>query len=57
MTQPKPIELVEQLRTAQTVPEIAKIVARLLNACGLFNYQAIGYELSRIGVTAGLGRN
>jgi hypothetical protein len=57
MTQPNPIELLEQLRTAKTVPEIAKTVAQLLNASGIFNYQGIGQELARISVTSGMGRN
>jgi hypothetical protein len=55
MTQPTPIELVEKLRVAQTIPEMARIVAALLNSCGIRAYQQIGYELSRLAVT-GLGR-
>jgi hypothetical protein len=57
MTQPNPIALLEQLRTAKTVPEMAKIVAQLLNASGIFNYQGVGQELARISVTSGIGRN
>lgn len=57
MTPSNPIELLEQLRTAQTVPEIAKIVAQLLNACGIFGYQQVGNELARMSVTSGLGKN
>jgi hypothetical protein len=52
MTQPNPIDLLEQLRTANTVPAMAKIVAQLLNASGIFNYQGIGQELARMSVTA-----
>jgi hypothetical protein len=55
MTQPTPIELVEKLRIAQTIPEIARIVAALLNTVGIFGYQQIGHELARMSVT-GLGR-
>lgn len=52
MTQPNPIELVEQLRTAKTVPEMARATAALLRACGVFNHHAIGQELARLSVTA-----
>jgi 5-carboxymethyl-2-hydroxymuconate isomerase len=52
MTQPNPIELLEQLRTAKKVPEMANIVKQLLNASGIFNYQGIGQELARLSVTA-----
>ena len=55
--QPKPNQLLEQLSIAKTIPEIAKIVAQLLTTCGIYGYQAIGMELARISVTAGLGRN
>ena len=57
MTQPSPIELLEQLRAAKTAPAIARIVALLLNTCGIHGYQQVGYELARMSVTAGLGRN
>lgn len=56
MTQPTPIELIEQLRTAKTVPDIAKIVVRLMRECGIYNFQPVGYEIARLGVTSGLGR-
>ena len=46
----------EELCTAKTVPEIAQLVARLLKTCGIYNYQQVGYELARMGVTTGLGR-
>ncbi|HEX3642352.1 MAG TPA: hypothetical protein VHV10_13760 [Ktedonobacteraceae bacterium] len=52
MTQPNTIELVEQLRTASGVLEMAKLVARILNACGIFDQQSIGQELARLAVTA-----
>ena len=44
-TQLTPIEIVEQLRKAETVPEIAKLVALLLNACGIYGLQQVGQEL------------
>lgn len=53
----EPIELVEQLRTAKTVPEMAKIVALLMREAGIYNFQQVGQELARISVTSGLGRN
>jgi hypothetical protein len=52
MTEPNPFELVEQLRTATTVPEMARVTAALLRACGVFNHQGIGQELARLSVTA-----
>jgi hypothetical protein len=55
MAQPTPIELVEKLRVAETIPEMARIVAALLNSCGICGYKQIGYELARMSVT-GLGR-
>ena len=51
-TQLTPIEIVEQLRTAETVPEMARLVALLLNTCGIYGYQQVGYELARMSVTA-----
>ena len=49
-------ELVERLRAAKTVAEMTRLVIMLLNACGIFNYQQIGNELSRLSVTSpGLG--
>ncbi len=52
MTTPTTNEFVEQLRTAKDVPAMAKLVARLLNACHIFNYQGIGHELARMSVTS-----
>lgn len=52
MTQPTPITLIEQLRTAKTVHEIARATAALLRACGVFNFQGVGQELARLAVTA-----
>ena len=57
MTQPTINELVERLRTATTIPEIAGLTARLLRECGVFNLQMVGLELARMSVTGGLGRN
>jgi len=52
-----PLELVRQLTIAQGVPEMAKIVARLLSKCGIHGVQQIGHELSRMVVTSpGLAR-
>jgi hypothetical protein len=56
MAEPTTNELVEQLRTAKTIPEMASILTRLMHECGIYNFQQVGYELARIGVTAGLGR-
>ena len=52
MTQPNTTELIEQLRTVKTVPEMTRLVILLLKACNIFNYQAIGQELARMSVTA-----
>jgi hypothetical protein len=52
MTEPNPFELVEQLRTATMVPEMARVTAALLRACGVFNHQGIGQELARLSVTS-----
>ena len=57
MAEPNIEDLVEQLRTAKTVPEMAKIVVRLMRECGIYNFQPVGYEIARLGVTSGLGRN
>ena len=50
-------EFDEGISKAKTVPEIAKLVARLLHTCGIYGHQAIGQELARMSVTAGLGKN
>jgi hypothetical protein len=46
------LELIEQLKNARTVPQMARATALLLRACGVFNFQAVGHELSRISVTS-----
>ena len=56
MTQPNSInDLVEQIRTAKTMPEITRAVVLLLRECRVYNLQALGNELARISVTTGLG--
>lgn len=57
MTQTDPIEIIEQLKTTNSVPEMARLVRLLLNHCNIYNLQLIGNELSRIAVTSGLGTN
>lgn len=53
MTQPNPInDLVEQIRTAKTMPEITRAVVLLLRECRIYNFQALGNELARISVTS-----
>jgi len=49
--------IVEALRSAETVPQMAQLVAELLHTCGIYGLQQIGQEMSRIAVTSGLGRN
>jgi hypothetical protein len=44
--------LIEKLKTAQTVPELARATAGLLQAFGVFNFQAVAYELARMSVTS-----
>lgn len=44
-------QLIEQLKTAQTATEIARLTVKLLRACGVFNVQGVGYELARLSVT------
>ena len=48
-------ERIEQLKTARTVPEIARVTAGLLQACGVYNFQGVGHELARIQVTSLIG--
>jgi len=43
--------LIEKLKTARTVPEMAHTTALLLRACGIFSYQGVGLELARLSVT------
>lgn len=50
-------ELIARLRTANTVPEMAKAVALIMRECGIFNYQQVAHELARMSVTSGLGKN
>lgn len=50
-------QLIEQLKTAKTVAGIATATAFLLNACGVWNFQAVAHELARISVTSQLGKN
>lgn len=45
------LELIERLKAAQTIPEIAKATAAILQACGVWNYQGVAHELSRLCVT------
>lgn len=47
-------QLIEQLRAAATVPEMARIVALIMREAGIHNFQAIGHELARISVTSRL---
>ena len=44
-------KIIEQLKTAQTATEIAHATVKLLRACGIYNYQGVGYELARMSVT------
>ena len=44
-------QLIEQLKTAQTATEIARLTVKLLRTCGVYNYQGVGYELARMSVT------
>ena len=52
MAEPTTTQLLEQLTLAKDVPSMAKLVARLLATCGIFNYQGIGHELARMSVTS-----
>jgi hypothetical protein len=45
------LELIEQLTSASTVPQMARATAALLRACGVFNCQLVGQELARMSVT------
>ncbi len=49
------LQLIEQLKTARTVPEIAHVTAALLQACGVNNFQGVGHELMRLHVTNLIG--
>ncbi len=44
-------QLIEELKTARTVPEMARATALLLRACGVFSLQGVGQELARMSVT------
>jgi hypothetical protein len=44
-------QLIEQLKNATTVPQMARATAALLQACGIFNFQAVAHELARMSVT------
>lgn len=46
-------QLIEQLKTAKTITGIALATARLLRACGVWNFQAVAHELGRMSVTGG----
>jgi len=46
-------QLIKQLKAAPTARDIALETVKLLRACGVFNVQAVGYELARISVTSG----
>ena len=48
-------QLIEKLKTARDVPTIARATARLLQACGVNNFQMVGQELARIYVTGVIG--
>ena len=56
-TQPTITQLIEQLTIAKTVPDISRITAQLLKACGVYNTQGVGLEIARMNVTSGLGKN
>lgn len=45
------LKLMEQLKNAATVPQMAQATAALLRACGVFNFQSVGQELARMSVT------
>jgi hypothetical protein len=44
-------QLLEQLKTAQTAAEIAGATAKLLRACGVYNFQGVAQEMARMSVT------
>ncbi len=44
-------QLIEELKTAHTSVEIARATVKLLRACGIYNFQGVGYELARMAVT------
>ena len=52
MSEQTDLKLIEQLKKASTVCQMAKATAALLRACGIFNHQGVGQELARLSVTA-----
>lgn len=44
-------QLIEQLKTAQTPAEMARVTIKLFRHCGIYNPQGVGYELARMCVT------
>jgi hypothetical protein len=46
-------KLIERLKTARTVPEMAQATALVLRACGIWNFQAVAQELARMCVVGG----
>jgi len=45
-------QLIEQLKTAKTPAEMARLTAALLRACGIYNFQGVALEMARICVTS-----
>lgn len=44
-------QLIDQLKTAATVPHMARLVAALLRECGVFNPYSVGLEVARQAIT------
>ena len=44
-------QLLEQLKTAPTAAEIARVTVKLLRTCGIFNFQGVAQEMARMSVT------
>jgi hypothetical protein len=44
-------QLIEQLKTAPTAVEIARLTVKLLRACGVYNYDGAAREMVRMSVT------
>jgi hypothetical protein len=47
-------QLLEDLKTAQTPAEMAKLTIKLLRLCGIWNPHSVGLEIARLCVTGGL---
>lgn len=46
-------QLIEQLKTAQTQAEMARLTIKLLRACEIYNPQGVAQEIARLCVTSG----